>query len=134
MWYIAAPAASASRWATSATVVARSRRLTAFTASTQTSPASAASTPSSPSSSSTTSSSVTSDGGGERVAALDAAVALKDPRAAHGGEQALEELHGDVARPGDLADRHRAPWPRRASSASAFTADGDLVVIASTWH
>src|SRR3954451_417634 len=44
---------------------------------------------------------------GERVAAAHAALALQDPGAAQRGEQPFEELHRDVAAPGDLPDRHR---------------------------
>src|SRR4029077_10098062 len=47
-------------------------------------------------------------GAGERVAALGAAVADQDARAAQGREELLEELDGDAAALGDLADRHRA--------------------------
>src|SRR2546421_2249861 len=44
---------------------------------------------------------------GERVAALDAALRAQHAGAAQDGEELLEELHGDVAAPGQLADRHR---------------------------
>src|SRR5690606_41705108 len=44
-------------------------------------------------------------GAGERVAALHAALALEDTRAAQRREQPLEELDGDVAAARQLADR-----------------------------
>ena len=45
---------------------------------------------------------------GERVAALDAALALQQAVAAQGREQLLEELHRHPAALGDLRDRDRA--------------------------
>src|SRR5262245_49100969 len=44
---------------------------------------------------------------GKRVAALDPALRAQDARAAHDGEELLEELHRDLAAAGELADRHR---------------------------
>ena len=44
---------------------------------------------------------------GEAVAALHPPLGLQDARAAQRGEQALQELRGDVAGAGEVADRHR---------------------------
>ena len=108
MWYIPAPASSASRRAMSAIVVLRKTSRSASTPSSQMPPASLPSCP---------------DpaverlhdlehgdllgGTRERVAALDAAMALQEPVAAQGGEQLLEELHRHASPLGDLRDRDR---------------------------
>ena len=74
-------------------------------------PASLPSCPTLPSSDCTTSSTVICSGGpGERVAALDAAMALQQAVATQGREQLLEELHRHAPPLGDLGDRDR-PLP-----------------------
>ena len=59
---------------------------------------------------------------GERVAALDAALGAEDAGAAQDGEELLEELDGDVAAAGELADRDRSLAAERPSSARARSA------------
>ena len=132
--YIDAPAARASRCATSAIVIAWSFRRRASIASVQTSAVSVDSSGAQPALERLDD---LEDGdllgrAGERVAALHAALALQDPRAPQRREQALEELDRDVAAAGDLADRHRAGGARASQLRQRADGVGDFEVMVST--
>jgi hypothetical protein len=67
----------------------------------------------------------------ERVATLDAALALEDARTAQAGEDLLEEVERDRARLGDLEDRDRTgraalrQLGQREDGGAALLGDGD---------
>ena len=109
MWYMPAPASSASRRAMSAIVVRRNVARRDSTPSSQMPPAS------SPSCADLAVERLDHlehgdlvGRAGERVAALHSAMTDQEPGATQGREELLEELDRDPAPLGDLPDRHRA--------------------------